>query len=65
MKGVISIRSTNIGKYRKNKCDVQPSVCGTRKCDCPFKLRDKPIRNGEGWMLKVILNIINMMCLKH
>jgi len=26
------------GKYRKYKFDVQPSVSGTRTCDCPFKV---------------------------
>jgi len=41
-------------KYRKDKYDVQPSVSSTRKCDCPFKLRGKPICNEDGWMLKVI-----------
>jgi len=36
------------GKYSKYKSDVQPSVSSTRKCDCPFKLRGKPINNGDG-----------------
>ena len=47
------------GKYRKYKSDVQPSVSGTRKCDCPFKLRGKPISNGDGWMLKVMCEYLN------
>jgi len=47
------------GKYRKYKSDVQPSVSGTRKCDCPFKLIGKPISNGDGWMLKVMCGYHN------
>jgi len=46
------------GKYRKYKFDAQPSVFGTRS-DCPFKLRGKPISNGDGWMLKVICGYHN------
>jgi len=47
------------GKYRKYKSDVQPSVSGTRKCDCPFKVKGKPISNGDGWMLKVMCGYHN------
>jgi len=36
------------GKYRKYKCDAEPSLSGTRKCDCPFRLRGRPISQGEG-----------------
>lgn len=35
------------GKYKKYKLDVQPSIYGTRKYECPFKLRGKPYSNGE------------------
>ncbi|XP_014521959.1 uncharacterized protein LOC106778497 [Vigna radiata var. radiata] len=45
------------GKYRKYKQDVQPSVSGTRKCKCPFKLRGKP--KGHGWVLKVMCGYHN------
>ncbi|XP_014511816.2 protein FAR-RED ELONGATED HYPOCOTYL 3-like [Vigna radiata var. radiata] len=45
------------GKYRKYKQDVQPSVSGTRKCECPFKLRGKP--KGHGWVLKVMCGYHN------
>ena len=41
------------GKYRKYKCDAEPSLSGTRKCDCPFRLRGRPISQGEGWVLNV------------
>ena len=46
-------------KYMKYKSNVQPSVSGTRKCDCPFKFRGKPISNGDDWMLKVICGYHN------
>jgi len=47
------------GKYRKYKSDLQPSITRTRKCECPFKLRGKPISNGDGWVLKVIFGCHN------
>lgn len=46
-------------KYRKYKSNVQPSITGTRKCYCPFKLRGRPIGNGEGWVLKVTYGYCN------
>jgi len=46
-------------KYRKYKFDLQPSITGTRKCEYPFKLRGKPISNGDGWVLKVIFGCHN------
>jgi len=47
------------GKYRKYKTNLEVSITGTRKCDCPFKLRCKPIKGGEGWVLKVIYGLHN------
>jgi len=38
MKTYVLLDCERGGKYRKYKSDVQPSVSGTRKCDCPFKL---------------------------
>jgi len=35
------------------------TITDTRKCDCPFRLRSKPIKNGEGWVLKVICELHN------
>ena len=26
------------------------SVTGTRKCECPLKLRGKPVGKGQGWV---------------
>jgi len=46
-------------KYRKYKTNLEVSVTGTRKCDCPFRLHDKPIKNREGWILKVICGLHN------
>ncbi|XP_017434582.1 uncharacterized protein LOC108341406 [Vigna angularis] len=46
------------GKYRKYKPD-QPSAYGTRKCECPFQLRGKASRNGDGWVLQVICGYHN------
>ena len=47
------------GKYSKYKNDLEVSIIGRRKCDCPFRLRGKPISNGEGWVLKVICGLHN------
>jgi len=46
-------------KYRKYKTDLKVTITGTRKCDCPFKLRGKPIKGREGWVLKVICGLHN------
>jgi len=47
------------GKYRKYKTDLEVSITGTRKCDCQFRLRGKPIKGGEGWVLKVVCGLHN------
>ena len=41
------------GKYRARK-DLVRIVTGSRKCECLFKLRVKPMVKGEGWMVKLI-----------
>jgi len=38
------------------KHDLGVNVTSSRKCDCPFKLQDKPIYNGEGWVLNDMTN---------
>ncbi|XP_068487177.1 uncharacterized protein [Phaseolus vulgaris] len=45
--------------YRKYKDGLEVSVTGTRKCECPFKLRGKPVGKGQGWVLKVICGTHN------
>ena len=47
------------GKYRKYRSDLEVTITGTRKCDCPFRLCDKPIKGGEGWVLKVVCRLHN------
>ena len=36
------------GKYRQYKQDLQTIVSGTRKCDCVFRLRERPLKVDEG-----------------
>jgi len=36
------------------KKDLVQTVIGSRKCRCPFKLRVKPVVQGERWMMKLI-----------
>ena len=38
---------------------MEVSITEIRKCDCPFRLRGKPISNGKGWVLKVICGLHN------
>ncbi|XP_068486297.1 uncharacterized protein [Phaseolus vulgaris] len=47
------------GSYRKYKDGLEVPVTGTRKFQCPFKLRGKPIGKGQGWVLKVICGTHN------
>jgi len=47
------------GKYRKYITDLEVSTTGTRKCDCSFRLHGKLIKDGEGWVLKVICGLYN------
>lgn len=46
-KTYVLLRCERDRKYKKIKFDVQLSISNTRKCDCTFKLRGKPIGNGE------------------
>ena len=41
------------GKYRQYKKDPKMAT-GTRKCDCPFRLRGRPLKNGEEWKVRVL-----------
>ena len=31
----------------------------SKKCGCPFRLREKPVHGREGWMVKLICGIHN------
>ena len=41
------------GKYRECGKQLKREVTGTKKCECPFRLRGRPYAN-EGWILIVI-----------
>ncbi|BAT79815.1 hypothetical protein VIGAN_02275000 [Vigna angularis var. angularis] len=56
-KAFILLGCERSGKYKKYKPDVQPSVSGTRKCECPFRLRGKP--KGQSWVFKVMCGYHN------
>ena len=45
------------GKYREYKKDLVRTVTDTRKCECLFKLRAKPMLGGERWMVNLICRI--------
>jgi len=42
------------GKYRQYKKEVDVSRTESRKCECPFRLRGKPVKGGQGWMVELI-----------
>ncbi|XP_068466587.1 uncharacterized protein [Phaseolus vulgaris] len=42
------------GKYRWYKKEVDVSRTGNRKCECPFRLRGKSVKGGQGWMVELI-----------
>ena len=46
-------------KYRQYKNQLARKVTGTKKCECPFRLRGRPLKNGEGWKLKVLCGFHN------
>ena len=47
------------GQYKCKKKEFVRRDIGSRKCDWPFKLRGKPVHEGEGWMVKLICGIHN------
>ncbi|XP_028180899.1 protein FAR1-RELATED SEQUENCE 6-like [Glycine soja] len=47
------------GKYKGRKKEFVRKDTGTRKCGCPFKIRGKPVHEGEGWAVKLICGIHN------
>ena len=42
------------GKYRSRKKDFVRRDTGSRKCGYPFKIREKPVVGGQGWMVKLM-----------
>ncbi|KAL5142095.1 hypothetical protein HKD37_09G025334 [Glycine soja] len=45
-------------KYRQYKMDTKTTT-KTRKCDCPFRLRGRPLKNSEGWVVRVLCGSYN------
>lgn len=41
-------------KYRPQKKELARKVTGTKKWECPFKLRGKSLKNGDEWTLNVV-----------
>ena len=39
--------------------NLQTIVSGTRKCDCPFRVRGRWLNDDEGWILKLIYRAHN------
>ena len=42
------------GKYKPNKKGRKTDWTGTKKCECPFRLRGRPIPNDGRWRLTVV-----------
>nr|XP_027187322.1 uncharacterized protein LOC113785178 [Cicer arietinum] len=47
------------GKGGKYKYAASSTRNSKKKCDCHFKLRSKPLKDGSGWTIKVICGIHN------
>ncbi|KAL5165939.1 Protein FAR1-RELATED SEQUENCE 5 [Glycine soja] len=47
------------GTYKCRNKEFVRKDTGSRKCGCPFRLRGKPVRGGEGCMVKLICGIHN------
>ncbi|KAH1221164.1 PKS-NRPS hybrid synthetase [Glycine max] len=47
------------GTYKCRNKEFVRKDTGSRKCGCLFRLRGKPVRGGEGWMVKLICGIHN------
>ncbi|KAH1256839.1 Protein FAR1-RELATED SEQUENCE 5 [Glycine max] len=47
------------GMYKCRNKEFVRRDTGSRKCDCPFRLREKPVHGGKGWMVKLICGIHN------
>ncbi|KAH1203061.1 hypothetical protein GmHk_17G049385 [Glycine max] len=47
------------GMYKCRNKEFVRRDTGSRKCGCPFRLRGKPVHEGEGWMVKLICGIHN------
>ncbi|KAJ1390985.1 OTU domain [Sesbania bispinosa] len=47
------------GKYKPYKNQLIRKVTGTKKCDCPFRLRGRPVSTGDGWRLNVVCGYHN------
>ncbi|KAL5173189.1 Protein FAR1-RELATED SEQUENCE 6 [Glycine soja] len=47
------------GTYKCRNKEFVRKDTGSRKCGCPFRLRGKPVHEGEGWMVKLICGIHN------
>ena len=47
------------GQYKCRKKEFVRRDTESQKCDCPFKLREKPVIGGQGWMVKLICGIHN------
>jgi len=47
------------GKYKQYKKDVDINQTRSKKCECPFRLRGKLVKGGQGWMVELICDSHN------
>jgi len=47
------------GKYRCYKKDLKVIESGSRKCKCPFRVRGKPMKDSEVWVVDVVFGFHN------
>ena len=52
-KAFVALGCERCDKYRQYKKDAKMTT-RARKCDCPFRLKGRPLKTGEGWVLRVL-----------
>ncbi|RDX82859.1 hypothetical protein CR513_36299, partial [Mucuna pruriens] len=57
-KTYVTLGCERSGKYRPYKSALS-SKAGTKKCECPFRLRGKALKKDEGWIVKVMCGCHN------
>ncbi|XP_028113890.1 uncharacterized protein LOC114311922 [Camellia sinensis] len=67
----IKLACKRSGKYRQKKKvkfyshDENARITGTKKCDCPFLLKDEKLSPNNDWMLHVVCGVHNHLAVDH
>ena len=56
---IVLIGCERSGLYKCRNNEFVRRDTWSKKCGCPFRLREKPVHGREGWMVKLICRIHN------